>query len=419
MHIEKYIEYINKCSKIELNHARANPNHYISSKIGKVESFLAYIQFYDYPEAPNVNIKKLFFASDKPRRKKKSINSISYVPDFVLEQIIQRYNCLTKDVQPVVLIMLRTGLRISDTLSLNHDCLIRLDNKYWIESDIKKTSVKGHRVPIDDKTANMLAVLIDKSKLVSNNDNNPERYIFCRYRGSRKGSPYAQSWVRSKLWDFARKQNIVDEMGNLFHFSNHCFRHTYAIKMLNSGVDIMVLQELLAHASPEMTLVYARLLDDTKRKAFEKAIKNGVFSFDDNSTLVEEDVSTISDDILNMLWKSHKLDALNTPFGTCLQRNKGKCSYAKQPPCLTCNKGTPCKDLGIGIFDGDIKKYEIYIQSTKQLIEQGRLFDRYDMVKENEELLKLYEDIYSTIEQGNFIYGRLERLKKIEDESNE
>ncbi|EAG2143561.1 hypothetical protein BED65_15290 [Listeria monocytogenes] len=31
------------------------------------------------------------------------------------------------------------------------------------------------------------------------------------------------------------------------------------------GVDIFTVQELLAHASPEMTMVYAKLLDDTKR----------------------------------------------------------------------------------------------------------------------------------------------------------
>ncbi len=39
--------------------------------------------------------------------------------------------------------------------------------------------------------------------------------------------------------------------------------------MLNGGADVLTVQELLAHASPEMTLRYAKLLDDTKRKAFE------------------------------------------------------------------------------------------------------------------------------------------------------
>ena len=50
--------------------------------------------------------------------------------------------------------------------------------------------------------------------------------------------------------------------------------------MLNGGADILTIQELLAHSSPEMTLRYAKLLDDTKRKAFESVIDQGAFSFD-------------------------------------------------------------------------------------------------------------------------------------------
>lgn len=34
------------------------------------------------------------------------------------------------------------------------------------------------------------------------------------------------------------------------------------------------------------------------------------------------------------------------------------------------------------------------------------------MAKENEELLKFYEEIYNTIKNGNIVYGRLERLMK-------
>jgi hypothetical protein len=49
----------------------------------------------------------------------------------------------------------------------------------------------------------------------------------------------------------------------------------------------LTVQELLAHASPEMTLRYAKLLDDTKRKAFESVINKGVFSFDLNGEVQE------------------------------------------------------------------------------------------------------------------------------------
>ncbi len=120
-----------------------------------------------------------------------------------------------------------------------------------------------------------------------------------------------------------------------------------------------------------------------------------------------------------MLWINHKLNAIDTPYGTCLQRSKGKCTFSKQPPCLTCNGGRPCKDLGVGIFEGDINKYEIHINSTKALIEQAKSFNREDMAKENEELLALYEEIYNTVINGNIVYGRIDRLMKQGDENEQ
>ena len=95
-----------------------------------------------------------------------------------------------------------------------------------------------------------------------------------------------------------------------------------------------------------------------------------------------------------------------------MQRKNGKCTFAKQPPCLTCNGGKPCKDLCIGAFEGDINKYEILITSTTSTIETAKMYDRSEMIKENEELLKLYKDIHSTILGGSLIYGRLDKLKK-------
>ena len=85
-------------------------------------------------------------------------------------------------------IAFKTGLRISDVLGLTSDCLEQLNSKYSIVTDIEKTYVQGHRIPIDDELANILAVLIQQSKENSNQDNNPEEFIFVRYRGSRKGN---------------------------------------------------------------------------------------------------------------------------------------------------------------------------------------------------------------------------------------
>lgn len=411
-HMQKYIEWLNIYAKENLTQKNASPKRYVSTSLNYVQKFLSDIQIREYDIAPIKNVRVLIFPEDKPKVPKKSIDQIDYVPDFVLEQLFDNINNLHKEVIPIVYTMFKTGLRISDVLGLKQDCLVKLNNKIWVETDIEKTYVEGHRIPIDDELANMLAVLIDNAKKYSNEDSNPENYIFVKYKGSRKGKPYGKGWIQDKLNLLAIDYNITDELGNTYHFKNHSFRHTYAIKMLNGGADILTVQELLVHASPEMTMRYAKLLDDTKRKVFDKVVKQGIFSFDESDKLKEENGGEIPSDIIDMLYTNHKLNALDTPYGTCMQRKNGKCSYAKQPPCLTCNNGNPCKDLCVGAFEGDTIKYEILINSTKSMIENAKIYNRTEMVNENEELLKLYEDIYSKISQGSMIYSRLDKLKK-------
>ena len=137
--------------------------------------------------------------------------------------------------------------------------------------------------------------------------------------------------------------------------------------MLNGGANILTVKELLAHASPEITLTYAKLLDDTKRKEFDNLVKQGIFHFNEKDKLVQENDDEVPDDIIDMLYMDQKLNAIYTPYDTCIQCKNGKCSYTKQPPCLTCNNGNTCKDLCIGAFEGYIVKYEILINSSKNI----------------------------------------------------
>ncbi|PEJ97360.1 tyrosine-type recombinase/integrase [Bacillus wiedmannii] len=413
-HIEKYIEYLHEYAKNNSRNQNLYPGQHVITSLSTLQKFLKDIQRYEYEMAPETHVRLFISPEDKPKLRKKSIDQIDYIPDSVLEQLFTHINDLHKDVQPVVWVAFKTGLRISDVLGLTNDCLVKLNGQYSIETDIEKTYVKGHRIPIDVELANILAVLIDKSEELSHQENNPEGYIFVRYRGQRKGKPYLQVWIRNQLNILAKQKNITDENGNLFHFKTHQFRHTYAVKMLNGGADILTVQELLAHASPEMTLRYAKLLDDTKRKAFESVIKQGVFSFDLNGEVQEikagEDIPT---DILDALWQDHKLNAMDNPYGTCHARLNGNCPHMEAPPCLTCGDNqTPCKDLAVGFSELDQQKYELHVKTATKAIEIAKQRGREDIAEKNEKNLLRYLNILNTLQEGNIIFGRQERMKR-------
>lgn len=413
-HIESYLEHLHHYSKSKLNKQRNNnPNRFITFNLECTYTFLKDTERLEYSIAPEKSTTKLLYSEDYPKLDKKSDDDIDYIPDHVLEQLFENIHHLHPDVQPVVWVAFKSGLRISDVLGLTQGCLIRLNGKYSIQTDIEKTYVKGHKIPIDNQLADMVAVLIHNSKELSNEDNNPDKYIFVRYRGSRKGKPFSAGWVQGQLNKLAIQKNITDEIGNIFHFKSHQFRHTFAVKMLNGGADILTVQELLAHASPEMTMRYARLLDDTKRKEFEKVVKQGVFTFDLNGEIHQVSESEdIPEDVLDMMWKDEKLNALDNPYGTCRARVNGNCPLAAEPPCLTANDGKPCFDLAVGMDSFDVKKYELLIESVTKNIQVAKEYGREEMVKANEKNLERYQNIYETIKSGNVIFGRFDRMKR-------
>lgn len=228
-HIEKYVEWINTYVKNNSAYKESNKDEYIRFSLTFVQKFLQDIQLREYSIAPIKDARILLSKSDKPRALRKSSEEIKYVPDIVLEQLFEHINQAPASIVPVVWIMYKTGLRISDALELRQNCLIKLNNKFWIETDIEKTYIKEHRIPIDDELAHMIAILIDTAKKHSNQDNNPQNYIFVKYNGSRKGKTYSQKHVISSLNLLAIDNNITDESGNVYHFKNHAFRHTYAI----------------------------------------------------------------------------------------------------------------------------------------------------------------------------------------------
>ena len=56
-------------------------------------------------------------------------------------------------------------------------------------------------------------------------------------------------------------------------YTLHALRHTFASELLNAGMRLECLQQLLGHSSIEMTRRYARLTDNTRREEYFKAMQ--------------------------------------------------------------------------------------------------------------------------------------------------
>ena len=94
-------------------------------------------------------------------------------------------------------------------------------------------------------------------------------------------TPELQSELRFRLgrimplinpWGFAK---MVRRYTGISRFHAHQMRHTFACRMLEAGVSLAAVQQLLGHSTVVMTQRYARISDEMVRREFERAVASG------------------------------------------------------------------------------------------------------------------------------------------------
>ena len=85
--------------------------------------------------------------------------------------------------------------------------------------------------------------------------------IFVNSRGEKLNSRS----LRRLIADYAKKAEINKEV------TPHVFRHSFATTLLNKGVDIRYLQELLGHSSISTTQVYTHVSKSLLREVYMNA----------------------------------------------------------------------------------------------------------------------------------------------------
>jgi len=364
-----------------------------------VRRFLEYIQLAEYAEAPEIPCSRLFLPGDIPLRRRSSGKKVRYIPEGVLQQLEDNLECLSPALYiPIVILLRATGWRASDILALRYDnCLERTPQGWYICGDISKTQVLNHHVPITDEIKSVVQAAMDAAIKKSTEENNPNRLLFPVYEGKRKGLCVTSASVSGALNRMANRRDIVDDEGKRFRFGNHAFRHTKAVELINNGMSLLHVQKWMAHTSPEMTLVYAQILDTTMRKSWEDATRKGLFRIDETGRVKQIDLSEIeNEDLIEWEYIRHNLDAVRMPLGYCMKPKKQEC-HTQLNPCLTCRASCTTPDF--------IPQYECEIRETKVIIERGVKQNREVWVQKNQALLERYEAILSVLKAGKTHYA--------------
>ena len=159
----------------------------------------------------------------------------------------------TRD-RALFLLLLRTGMRVGELLDLRATDLNLPEKKILIYMGEK--NYRGRVVYLGED-----AVAAAEAWLSIRDSREEMLFYSCR----RPSLSYAA--VRNRFTKYLEKAGLTGK-----GYTIHCLRHTFASEMLNAGLRLEVLQQLLGHSSLEVTRQYARLTDRTREEEYFRAM---------------------------------------------------------------------------------------------------------------------------------------------------
>lgn len=148
---------------------------------------------------------------------------------------------------PAVILTLSTGMRLGEMIKLKWDA-VDLDRKFLTIKASTSKSKKTLHLPLNEAC---VAVLI-KWKV-----QNDSEYVI----PSPVTNGQSSSEGLKKAWG-----NVL-VAANIKNFRWHDLRHTFASRLVMSGVDLNTVRELMGHSNMKMTMRYAHLSPEYKTKS--------------------------------------------------------------------------------------------------------------------------------------------------------
>ncbi|MFP2958226.1 tyrosine-type recombinase/integrase [Myxococcus sp. 1LA] len=158
----------------------------------------------------------------------------------------------------MLLVAIKTGLRQGELIGLQWKDLDLQRGKAHVQRTIWR-GVEGLPKGGRERTVDLPSSVVEALK-GQRHLRGP--YVFCQERGE----PFTEGKLKRPLARALERASIVREEGRI---GWHDLRHTYGSHLAMKGVPLKVIQELMGHATIDMTERYAHLSPEVKRDAVQ------------------------------------------------------------------------------------------------------------------------------------------------------
>ncbi len=287
--------------------------------IGQLNAFLHAIRVHRWD--PSLPTTAMLFGEDQPKRPALQPRALS---EYVMAQVehVDNLDRWENDAHRLAtLILIRCGLRVTDALSLSHDCVV-LDAELapylrYFNHKMKREAL----VPLDEE---LHALIAHRQRALT-----ATKLLFPRATKNSDGqAPMGSSTYRCALYRWLERCEIHDEHNRPVRLTPHQWRHTLGTRLINKDVPQEVVRRILDHDSAQMTSHYARLHDTTVRRHWEAARKINITG---ERVLLDPDGI-----IADAAWAKQRLGRATQalPNGFCGLPVQKTCPHANA--CLTC-----------------------------------------------------------------------------------
>jgi integrase/recombinase XerD len=252
LHFLDWLETARKCSASTRN-----------QRLAVIHSFVNYVQ----KESPEnlFEFKKILSIPNK----KYPQTLIAYLTGPEMQILLSQPDMSTTDgFRNAVLlsVLYDSGSRVQELINIRVKD-VRLSSPSVIRLHGKGGKVR--QVPLMSKTSENLSLYLETKDLhsgISMGDN----FLFVNQR-KRQLSRWGVSYILNKYTEMA-KDDVCFNVD--FPVTPHVLRHSKAMHLLQSGVNLIYIRDFLGHVDCSTTEVYARADSEMKRKAIEKAYVN-------------------------------------------------------------------------------------------------------------------------------------------------
>ena len=173
-------------------------------------------------------------------------------------------------------VMLRTGIRSGEIRGLKYTDIDKKKGVIHITRTLKyiegvgyledtpKTLTSTRDIPLLDDTLQLLEA---QWRFYGFRVEKLDRYLFC----NEEGKPLSRERVQSEIDRIIKR--IVAAGHKFDRITSHVFRHTFATRAIEAGMQPQVLKTILGHSSLAMTMdLYSHVLPDTKAEEMAKLV---------------------------------------------------------------------------------------------------------------------------------------------------